>query len=80
MGIDSNVCFTHFGPIWAKYGHNAKICEAKNSKGDFWEQISRLTNQSVARIVPATFVNQLRNECKGQNRGRLESEGMDWPH
>ena len=74
LGIESNVCFTHFGPIGAKYGHHAKKSDAKYRKGEFREHIlaiSKLTNQGVARIAQAKFVDYLRNE-------RKDKTGADW--
>ena len=34
-GVDSNVCFTHFSPIGAKYGHHARISNPKYREGQF---------------------------------------------
>ena len=62
LGVD--VCFTHFGPTGAKYGHHAKISDAKYSKGKFLKNIlaiSKLINQGVARIAQAKFVDYLLN-------------------
>ena len=61
-----------------KYGHHAKISDAKYRMGDFRQHIlaiSKLTNQAsyqgVARIAQAKFVSYLRNKSK-------DKTGADW--
>ena len=35
LGIDSNICFTHFGPIGAKYGNHSKKLMQNKVRANF---------------------------------------------